>query len=82
MRNGSAMLDYWTNPPIGQLIKIYVFNYTNIENVTRGVEKIIKLQEVGPYVYHERFVKTKLTFEDHKIKSFVSISKSDNFPLI
>lgn len=71
LRNGSEMLDFWTNPPIDPILKIYVFNYTNIADVIRGDEKVIKLQEVGPYVYRERIVKTGLTFEGHKITYFV-----------
>lgn len=68
------MLDYWINPPFDPIIKIYVFNYTNIANVTKGVDKLIRLEQVGPYVYREQIVKTGLTFEGHKITFFVSSS--------
>lgn len=67
------MLKQWTTPPVGEITKVYIFNYTNIENVTKGIEKVIKLQEVGPYVYLEYSSKINLTFQDHKITFFVSI---------
>lgn len=65
------MLDYWITPPIHPIIKIYIFNYTNANNVTKGVDKLIRLKEVGPYVYRERIEKTGLSFEGHKITFYV-----------
>lgn len=67
LSEGSEMLEYWTKPPIDPLIKIYVFNYTNIQDVLSGVDKRIKLKEVGPYVYRERIEKIGLNFEGHSI---------------
>ena len=67
------MLDYWTKPPIDPILKIYVFNYTNIDNVLRGLDKRIKIEEVGPYVYRERIEKTGMKFEGHKITFHVRI---------
>lgn len=65
------MLDYWTHPPLDPIIKIYVFNYSNIDAVENGVDKLIKLSEVGPFVYRERTEKTGLKFEGHKITYYV-----------
>lgn len=65
------MLEYWTNPPVDPIIKVYVFNYTNIIEVLEGTEKQIKVQEVGPYVYRERVKKTGLKFEEHRISFYV-----------
>jgi hypothetical protein len=66
------MLDYWISPPFDPIVKVYVFNYTNIVDVLSGVEKKIKVEEVGPYVYTERIVKTGLIIEDDKITYRVS----------
>lgn len=65
------MLEYWTKPPFDPLLKVYVFNYTNIFDVLNGNETIIKLKEVGPYVYHERVEKTGLKFDGHEITFYV-----------
>ncbi|CRL07871.1 CLUMA_CG021030, isoform A [Clunio marinus] len=65
--NNSEMLEYWAHPPVDIIIKVHVFNYTNIFQVLNGTEKKIKLDEVGPYVYREHIEKTQLVFEDNKI---------------
>lgn len=67
------MLTYWVKPPIDPVLKIYVFNYTNIADVLNGVDKRIKLEEIGPYVYRERVEKTGLRFEGHRITFYVRI---------
>lgn len=66
------MLNYWTTPPIDPIIKVYVFNYTNILELENGIDKRIKLDEVGPYVYRERIEKTGLIYEQDKISFNVS----------
>jgi scavenger receptor class B, member 1 len=75
LRNGSEMFDYWTKPPLDPIIKVYVFNYTNILKVLDGVDKLIKLEEVGPFVYRERIEKIELKIEGEKISFVVSMSE-------
>jgi CD36 family len=72
LKEGSEMLDYYVNPPIDPIIKVYVFNYTNIDDVLSGLQRKMKVKEVGPYFYRERVVKTSLTTENDKITFFVS----------
>ena len=43
------MLSAWLNPPIEPLMKVYVFNITNPQEVLEGAEP--DTQELGPYVY-------------------------------
>lgn len=66
------MFEYWTNPPIDPLIKVYVFNFTNIFEFENGIDKLIKVKEVGPFTYNERIVKTDLSYDDDKITFRVS----------
>jgi hypothetical protein len=73
------MFDYWTKPPIDPIIKVYVFNYTNILKVMNGVDKLIKLEEVGPFIYRERVEKTEVVIEGDKISFSVS---RDHFLLL
>lgn len=63
LRNGSEMFEYWTKPPLDPIIRAYVFNYTNIFKVLDGVDTIIELEEVGPYVYREQTLKTDVKIE-------------------
>lgn len=73
LRNGSEMFEYWTNPPIDPIIKVYVFNYTNILEIANGVDELIRLEEVGPWTYSERVVKTGLIYEGGKVTFKVSL---------
>ena len=43
------MLSAWLNPPIEPLLKLYVFNITNPQEVLEGADP--RTQELGPYVY-------------------------------
>ena len=43
------MLSAWLNPPIEPLLKLYVFNITNPQEVLEGADP--QTQELGPYVY-------------------------------
>ena len=70
------MLDYWVNPPIEPIVRVYVFNYTNIDKVLSGAEKKIKVKEIGPYVYREHVMKIRLDIKDDKISYFVSLQYS------
>lgn len=74
LRNGSEAMKLWVNSPIKPLLKIHIFNYTNIDAVLAGREKKIKIQDVGPYVYEETLQRTKLSFlEENKITFYVSL---------
>lgn len=65
--------------PIQPLLKVHVFNYTNIEDFLSGRDSKIKLQDVGPYVYKQFGQRVNLEFyEDHKITFNVSFSKKTN----
>lgn len=67
------MLDWYLNPPFSPIIKVYVFNYTNIQDFLSGTNKKIKVQEVGPYVYEELMQKVNIQFNGDRITYFVSI---------
>lgn len=73
LKNGSRTLEWWVEPPIEPLIKVHVFNYTNIDRYMKGQDDKIKLNDVGPYVYREIVQRVNLEFtEDHKITFQVS----------
>lgn len=41
--------ELWTNIPFAIDFKVYLFNYTNVEEVQKGALPIVK--EVGPYYF-------------------------------
>lgn len=66
-------MEWWQKSPIQPLLKIHIFNYTNIDDFLSGRDKKIKLQDVGPYVYKQFGSRVNLKFtEDNKITFNVS----------
>lgn len=49
--NSSNYLQMWTNPPPKGLINVHIFNYTNLKEYDDKLDKKLKVQDVGPYVY-------------------------------
>lgn len=72
MRNNSMMLSWWLNPPVDPIIKVYIFNYTNIDSFLNGTDEKIKLEEIGPYTFREHVQKIRLEYHDDSISFYVS----------
>ena len=43
-------------------MRVYLFNVTNSDEWMSGKEKKIRVQQVGPFVYKETWIKTNITF--------------------
>lgn len=41
----------WKQPTVKTLLKVHIFNYTNIDEYLDGTADKIKLEDVGPYIY-------------------------------
>lgn len=68
-------MEWWQDSPIQPLIKVYIYNYTNIDDYLNGRAKKMQITEVGPYVYKEFGQRVHLTFHDeHKITFYVSFN--------
>lgn len=61
------MMKWYLNPPIDKIIKVYLFNYTNIERFMNGQDKKIQINQIGPYVYTEFAEKVNVRTEGYKI---------------
>lgn len=74
LKNGSKALEWWIDSPIQPLIKVHIFNFTNIDEVLKDPKNVkIKLQDVGPYIFKEYSQKVNLEFhDDYKITFQVS----------
>lgn len=69
-------MEWWQNSPIQPLLKIHIFNYTNIDDFLSGRDQKIKLQDHGPYVYKEFGQRINLEFsDDDKITFNVSYGR-------
>ncbi|CAG0919554.1 unnamed protein product [Notodromas monacha] len=62
MKNGSEPLELYLEPPVEPITKVYFFNLTNAEKTLSGDIPI--LEEVGPYVYREKWEKVVDKFDD------------------
>lgn len=51
LTKSSMVYDMWASPPVQPTMKVYLYNYTNADKVMTGVEKKLKVEEIGPYVY-------------------------------
>lgn len=73
------MLSWWLRPPVDPIVKVYVFNYTNIDRFLNGNDAKIKVVQVGPYAYREPVEKINLRFDDDTITFNVSMRVVNTF---
>jgi len=69
LRNNSEFAKIWENPPITPHLKVYFFNLTNPDAVFAGNEQP-NLTEVGPYVYHQKWVKEDVRWHNNGTMSY------------
>lgn len=51
LKNNSMSHTLWKNPPVQPLMKVHIFNYTNIKEYMSGNETKLKVTDIGPYTY-------------------------------
>ncbi|KAK9506506.1 hypothetical protein O3M35_008431 [Rhynocoris fuscipes] len=61
IKENGTFYKLWLNPKVGVIVRVYPFNYTNMEAIISGKE-IPKVQEVGPYAFREDSIKTNVEF--------------------
>lgn len=79
LKNNSDILEWWLRPPIDPIVKVYVFNYTNIDSFLNGSDTKIFVDEIGPYSYREHIEKVNVRFNDDQITFHVSIISDGDF---
>lgn len=96
LRNGSSAFFYWEQPSVGLIYKIYVFNYTNVDDFEAGRASKLRVEEVGPYIYKETLSRVNaelhengtVTYQEQRSFKWVSGKPDDenivvpNVPLI
>jgi len=65
----SDFADLWKNPPITPHFKVYFYNLTNPEDFFSG-KAIPDLREVGPYTYHQKWIKENVTWHSNGTMSY------------
>ncbi|EEB15399.1 scavenger receptor class B member, putative [Pediculus humanus corporis] len=76
--NNSMRYEAWKSPPVHAYLRVYIFNYTNVEEFEKGIDKKLQIQELGPYTYIEKWERVDVrfnkngtaTYKDKKIYIF------------
>ncbi|XP_073977366.1 lysosome membrane protein 2-like isoform X2 [Rhodnius prolixus] len=61
LSNGTFIYNLWQDSDVEVVVRVYPFNYTNVEAVLAGMEKPV-LKEVGPYVFKQNISKWNINF--------------------
>ncbi|XP_032672860.1 scavenger receptor class B member 1 isoform X1 [Odontomachus brunneus] len=64
IREGGRTYKWWKDPPVVPRMQVYIYNVTNADEFLNNGEKPA-LQELGPYVYTQRWEKTDIKFNDN-----------------
>lgn len=67
---GSEFMKSWLSPPFGPTTKLYLYNYTNVEDFMAGRASRLRVQELGPYSYAEALEHVDVRFNDNDTMSF------------
>ncbi|KAL7042985.1 hypothetical protein ACKWTF_001355 [Chironomus riparius] len=63
LTNGTLNYDNWKETPIPMYLEIYLFNWTNSDEIhNRSVKP--NFVEMGPYVFHEKHIRTNISWSD------------------
>ncbi|XP_076255610.1 epithelial membrane protein isoform X1 [Rhynchophorus ferrugineus] len=70
LKEGSQVTEWWAKPPVVPMIKVYIYNVTNADEfLNNGTKPIV--DELGPYVYVQKWEKKNLTFNDNGTVTFL-----------
>ncbi|XP_021917908.1 scavenger receptor class B member 1-like [Zootermopsis nevadensis] len=70
LENNTLSYRMWEKPPVSPIMAVYIFNYTNANEFQKGIDKKLKVQEVGPYVYREHAEKVNVVFNPNGTVSY------------
>lgn len=65
LRNGTPAFLLWQRPPVDLLLRVYIFNYTNLEELESGNASKLRVEQVGPFVYRERLSRVNAQLHDN-----------------
>lgn len=70
LSKNSTAVKWWTTPPLDPELRIHIFNYTNADRYMRGLDAKLKVEDLGPYTYIEKFEKVNVTFNGNYTISY------------
>lgn len=73
VRPGFPAFEKWKRPSTPIVVKIYLFGVTNSEAFLNKTDDVLKLEEIGPIVYHKYIVQKDIVFhEENSTMSFTT----------
>ncbi|KAM3956108.1 scavenger receptor class B member 1 [Aphomia sociella] len=53
MNEGSFLYNMWEDPSYQLVAEVWMYNYTNVPEYLSGEDKVMKLEQIGPFVFRE-----------------------------
>ena len=69
LRDGGRTFGWWKTPPVSPHMHVYIYNVTNADEFLNNGEKP-SLQELGPYVYIQRWEKVNISWNGNDTVSY------------
>ncbi|XP_045496395.1 scavenger receptor class B member 1-like [Colias croceus] len=66
IKEGKFIYNMWSNPTYEVFSDVYIFNYTNVKEFLRGEDKVLKVQELGPYKFQEMRTNENITIDKER----------------
>ncbi|XP_034935416.1 scavenger receptor class B member 1-like isoform X2 [Chelonus insularis] len=78
--DNGEIFELWRKPPVDLYLKVYLFNVTNREEYISGIDKKLRFQEVGPYVYREKLEHSNVTFNNNGTVTTIPLHPLEYIP--
>ncbi|XP_028175593.1 scavenger receptor class B member 1-like [Ostrinia furnacalis] len=66
IKEGSFLYNMWEQPPYKLYAEVWVYNYTNVEEYLSGEDTVMKVKEVGPFLYQEFRTNQNITIDKER----------------
>ncbi|XP_072929431.1 scavenger receptor class B member 1-like [Epargyreus clarus] len=66
MQEGKFIYAMWEKPTYRLFCSVHVFNYTNVPEYLNGTEKILRVEELGPFVFQEFRTNENITIDKER----------------
>lgn len=79
LANGTKAVHWWRDPPVNPHFNLHIFNYTNADRWLEGLDEKLHVEDLGPYVYKEKFEKVNVVFNSNKTISYQVFDKKKHY---
>ncbi|XP_046979309.1 lysosome membrane protein 2-like [Schistocerca americana] len=65
IRNDTQTFQWWVDPPVQPLVRVYIFNYSNAVEFEAGNAEKLRVNEVGPFAFRQHLHKVNVAFTNN-----------------